>query len=391
MTLTFEPSHVDLEIPRSDALRQGYRQRALVQSQSHSTPAACWNAYLNQLCLNAVLPWLQEEFAPQAKVWRGIAALPSFWEFINGIPIILGKTKLLLVPSEANDTDELRVAQEWIDIPSWTADYYLAIQIDPDEGLAKIWGYTTHLQLKTKGRYDASDRTYSLNAEDAIADPTVLWVARQIGIEETTKAEVPALQPISIAQAENLLQRLGDSNLVAPRLAVPFSFWGALLEHGGWRQRLYEKRLGRSEARSLLQWMRSGISELSQQWGWQQFNLQPAGEGARGESTNAPTTLFSRQLEIEDSTYELRLLPLGNPAEGGWRFELLNAVVGEKIPSGLKLRLLTEDLQPFENNEDVATEAVERLYVDVAIAPGEGIVWEVEPSSEDCDREILRF
>jgi hypothetical protein len=85
------------------------------------------------------------------------------------------------------------------------------------------------------------------------------------------------------------------------------------------------------------------------------------------------------------------VLALGNPEEGMWRFELRNSALAGLIPSSFKLRLLTEDLQPFENNEDIATEAVERLYVEVAIAPGEGLVWEVEPSPENYDREILRF
>ncbi|MEO0852181.1 MAG: DUF1822 family protein, partial [Cyanobacteria bacterium J06648_11] len=55
------------------------------------------------------------------------------------------------------------------------------------------------------------------------------------------------------------------------------------------------------------------------------------------------------------------------------------------------LRLLTEDLQPFDGNEDKATTEVEALFVDVAIAPSEGIVWELDPTPEDYDREILRF
>ena len=61
------------------------------------------------------------------------------------------------------------------------------------------------------------------------------------------------------------------------------------------------------------------------------------------------------------------------------------------IPAGFKLRLLTEDLLPFEGNEDSANTEVEQLYVEVTLEPGEGIVWEVEPIPEAYDREILRF
>jgi hypothetical protein len=379
------PTQLYLEILPAD------RDRAKQQSQSFSTPASCWRAYLNQLCLSAALPWLQEEYDPKAQVWLGMAAQPSFWEVVNGIAIALEGTRFLLIPSEAIDLDEMQVQQEWIDIPSWAADYYLAAQVEPDEGWVKIWGYATHQQLKTKGNYDGGDRIYSLDEENVIADLNVLWVARQLCPEEPTRAESAPLPSLSLDRAENLLQRLGDPAVIEPRLAVPFTLWGSLLEHGGWRQRLYEKRLGRREQWSVLQWLRSGVSELAKQMAWERFELQTAWEGARGEEVPATSTVLSRQLIVNRQTYELRALPLDDPEARIWRFELRSTSLASSIPRGFKLRLLTEDLQPFENNEDIATEAVDRLYVEVAISPGEGLVWEVEPSPENCDREILRF
>jgi hypothetical protein len=53
--------------------------------------------------------------------------------------------------------------------------------------------------------------------------------------------------------------------------------------------------------------------------------------------------------------------------------------------------LLTEDLQPFENNEDTAINPVDMLYVEVILEPGEGLVWETEPVAEDYEQEVLRF
>ncbi|NET46215.1 DUF1822 family protein [Okeania sp. SIO2B3] len=61
------------------------------------------------------------------------------------------------------------------------------------------------------------------------------------------------------------------------------------------------------------------------------------------------------------------------------------------IPAGFKLRLLTENGENFENNEAVSTHAVEKLYVDVILEPGEGLIWEIEPIPDDFSREILRF
>jgi hypothetical protein len=278
-----------------------------------------------------------------------------------------------------------------VDIPSWAADYYLAAQVNPDDGWVRIGGYATHQQLKTNGSYDPSDRTYCLDEDDLIQDLNVLWVARQLGLEEPTRSDIAPLRALSLAQTENLLQRCCDPSIAVPRLAVPFEMWGALLEHGGTRQRLYEQRQGLEQQWSILSWLRTGVSDLAQQVGWGRIELQPSLAGARGSEQTSTLPVLSRQLVIVGQEYELRVLPQGNPEERIWRFELRNATLGDRIPAGFKLRLLTEDLQPFENNEDMATTAVDLLYIEVALQPGEGLVWEIEPIPENYDQEILRF
>ncbi|MEO1428687.1 MAG: DUF1822 family protein [Cyanobacteria bacterium J06633_8] len=56
---------------------------------------------MNKLCLLAVLPWLESEFAQQAKLSPSTTALPSFWELVNGCSIMLSDgTKFVLVPNE---------------------------------------------------------------------------------------------------------------------------------------------------------------------------------------------------------------------------------------------------------------------------------------------------
>ncbi|MEL6352707.1 MAG: DUF1822 family protein, partial [Cyanobacteria bacterium J06627_28] len=72
-----------------------------------------------------------------------------------------------------------------------------------------------------------------------------------------------------------------------------------------------------------------------------------------------------------------------------WRFTL-QKLTG-LIPAGVTLSLLTEALQPFENNAATSNEPTESLYVDVALAPDEAIVWAVTPTPEQYEAEILRF
>ena len=72
------------------------------------------NAYLNQLCLLTLPPWLQAEDA-QAKLLPN-AAIDSIWELVNETALRLANTRIVLISTEAIDK-ELRVPQEGIEIP----------------------------------------------------------------------------------------------------------------------------------------------------------------------------------------------------------------------------------------------------------------------------------
>ncbi|MEH2252203.1 DUF1822 family protein [Nostoc sp.] len=367
------------------------QNQADLDSQAFSNPNSRYQAYINQLCLGAILLWLQEDWTPQPKVWPTTTALPSFWELVNGIALTLDAIRLVLIPSEVIDLSELRVPQEWVDIPSWVGDYYLAVQVEPDEGYVRVWGYCSHEKLKNQGSYDASDRTYSLDATDIINDINVLVMARQLCPEEPTRSAIEEIPSLSPQQAQNLIARLGNPEILTPRQEIPFQLWGGLIQHSGWRQNLYQRRLGLLEQWSVLQWLQSGVSQVAKAAGWGSFDLQLSAAGARGAEDTQLSTILSRRLAIAGQIYELLIIPQGEPDATIWRFELRNAAVGAAIPGGFKLRLLTEDLQPFPNNEDVATTTVEQLYIEVALEAGENIVWEIEPFPDNYDREILKL
>ena len=377
----FDPTQLFLE------LDEATRNKAWLQSQTANTPASRWQTYLNRLCLSVFLPWLKEE---QNKPVKTYSHQDTCWELINGTTITLGDAKLLLVPSEASDLSEMRVAQEWVDIPSWVADYYLAVQVNVDDGYIRVWGYSTHQKLKTQGTYNSSDRSYSLDEDNLITDIDALWVARELCSDEVTQVAVEPLSAISIAQADNLIQRLGDSEILLPRLAIPFTFWASLIANEANRQRLVQKRRGLPDRGSVLQWLQQGVANLSEELGWRQVEFQPSVVGARGDATATTEVALAKQINISDNPYELKILPLDHE-EGIWGFELRSLDLGSSIPAGFKLRLLTEDLESFDGNEDIATNDVEQLYLEVALESGEGLVWVVEPTPDEYQPEILRF
>ncbi len=212
------------------------------QSQVYATPSSRWCAYINQICLHAFLDWISTEDFPQASVWYSFPGTPAFWEFVNGTAILLEGRRVVLIPSEAIDDSELEVPQEWVDIPSWAADYYLAVQVQPDGEWVRIWGYTTHKELKSLAHYDSVDRTYCMDARHLTKDLNAFSLSYQFCGEEQIKVAIAPLPQLSTQKAENLVQRLGNSSVTFSRLGVQFATWGAVLENEQWRQRLYQQR-----------------------------------------------------------------------------------------------------------------------------------------------------
>ncbi len=372
------------------------REIAWQQSQSLATPNSRWQAYLNGLALGAVLPWLQEELAETQG--RVVTPQPSdllaTWELVNGTPLGLKlrnqrQRRLVLVPDEAMDLEELAVPQEWLEITNWAADDFVAVQVNPDEGWVRLWGWASRSLLQEKAELDWSDRTYRLPQEALSADLGILTLA--LDLASTSAIATPLETPpvLDLANANSLIERLGNPAELRPRLAIPFERWAGLMAHSGYRQRLAERRWGIEEGRSPLSWLRSGLSALAEQSGWRSTQLAPAMAGVRGLETVTPTLI--RDLTIDHQPYELCITALGDPPENCWRFSLRSANPQDPIPMGFVLRLLTEDLQNFDGNEDRATAPVAQLWIDVQLAPGEGIVWQVEPEPEGYSAEILRF
>ncbi|MEZ2250313.1 DUF1822 family protein [Microcoleus sp.] len=217
------------------------------EAQEHSNPLSRYNAYLNSVCLKPFLNWISEVWAdedlPQISVWQR-QDLASIWEVVNGTAIEIGETRLVLIPSDEGDLEEFCVPQEWVDIPNWTADYYLPVQMNLDGDDGECWmevlGFATHRQLKNEGRYNATDRTYVLPTQEL----TKSFVVMDITLGLNLQAEVSPLPSLSEVESTQLLHTLGNSAVYSPRLLVPFGEWASFLANDECRQQLYNLRLG---------------------------------------------------------------------------------------------------------------------------------------------------
>ncbi len=151
------PNHTWFDIP------EDLQDQAWAESASFTKDSTRQRAYINLLAQKILIPYLQEE-VPSAIIEPNQT---TFWQLgVNGSLIKIDKQRIIIIPSEAFDLDELRVPQEWVDIPFLAGDYYLAVQVDTEDNLLRIWAYTTHKKLKEQGYYTKRDRSYSLTRED---------------------------------------------------------------------------------------------------------------------------------------------------------------------------------------------------------------------------------
>lgn len=382
LNLDLEKIYLDIE----PALQEQAWQRA----QALANPTSRWRAYLNELALRSLAAWLEESpETASAKPMLRKALWPTVWEWVEGSSCEVGALRWVIMPSESIDDDELRVPQEWVDIPDWVGDYYLLLQVNPEDGWVKIAGYATHAALKEQGEYDSRDRTYSLPSSKLSTEINAIELTQAIAPEAIKRVAVSPVPELPLAQANQLMQRLSDPAQLNPRLAIGFGPWSALLSHGGWRAEMTRQRQGSPPARSVKQWLQEGLSQRIRQLGWQSMMYQPVTAGARGEDGEMAQSALSKEIAIAGERYRIQISEIAGEQPNAWRFELRKQ--NGLIPPGITLRLLTEDLQPFENNAVTSVEPVEQLYVDVALADGEGLVWTTEPASEAYEAEILRF
>ncbi len=350
MTFLFaEPTQLWLDISPQ------HQSTGWEQSQALCASSSRWRAYINQLCRSTFISYLQEEY-PQENIPRDqIETLLSLWDVVNGSVVNMGDKKLVLLPTEASDDEELEVPQEWIDIPRLVGDYYLAVQVNPDEQWIRIWGYTTHHKLKNQGHYDPIERTYSLDSNDLIKDLNVFFVSQELSTQETTREVINALPSLPLAQAENLIERLGNSDAPVPRLSIPFSLWGALLDSENWTQKLYQKRQSQKESTNTLinlsRWLDNIFDGVWQSP--QELNL--AFETRRtaqvqGSQIKRGTVIFVEASSVERQGVIL-LIGITPETDGriGVRIQLYPQGRDRYLPSNITLTLCTESGEPIQS------------------------------------------
>jgi Protein of unknown function (DUF1822) len=341
------------------AIELDVQERSWQASQieaAQSTAGSGWQIYLNQLCLETLLPWLQDEPEPEAQVWPDRAAAATLWRVVNGTALTLKADtteqrfkRLVLIPDKSLETDALRVPQEWVDLPSWSGDYYLAVQVNPEGDALRVWGYATHEQLK-QGEYDPSDRAYILPALQMVTDLNALWVVRQLNPQEPTQAAIAPIAAMSDAELTAFRPQSGTT----PRLNLPLPQWNAFLERADRASQLDAIFTAPSPKASaptqLSQWFDGLFANT-----WEAIDAllgsQPDLALSFRKAVQADDPQFSLQTKVRRAKLlplaadqrVLLLLSLEHEADGriGVRVQLLPADRAQPLPIDLQLLLLS--------------------------------------------------
>ncbi|MEB3829441.1 DUF1822 family protein [Phormidium sp. CCY1219] len=345
--------------------------------QHYSNDASRWNAYVNYLCLHGFIEWInQQPDLPDAGLtFPTEGELPRSWEFTNGSSIAVGEHRLVLIPSESTDIETLCVPQEWVDIPNWVGDYYLAVQmkLEDDRCWMRFWGFATYNQIQ-QGEYHSIQRYYSLNREALWESMNVLWVGREVCPEG--KPQVSDLPELNRDRVRHLLEQLGEPTSYSPRLEVPFAQWGALLGNPEWQNELFLRRVG--EWQPLLninywaQMTAQAIAEL-QAAGWQLYeDIFPNNSVNYGwrlmtsESVEESRVVKRIELATPSRTYEVALIITLEKEPNGmtWILPQLRPVSdrddGDYLPEGIQLMVIDDEGEIFERV--IASEESEGIH-----------------------------
>lgn len=341
-SVILNPTQWLLEIP------ENIHHTALQQSHPQETATAEWNCYLTQVISETLCTFLQEEGETATIHQADIERLDILNRWIPGSTIDWAGKRCIVLPNTTLDDSELIVPQEWIDIPAWAGDYFLAVQVDWDAQHFQVLGYATHQRIKQLAEYSASERMYHLDALHLIQDLNALSVARQLCPHEVTQAAIAPITTIAPEAAAQWIEPL--TNSANPRLTVPFLTWAGLIT-----QPEYLRAIAR--ARSVTGAIAGAVTTLSQWFdgaiaqGWQTFesllgsDLAPAYALRDGQADERDNIRRVKVLQLSEDTATTLLLVMEVAAIADGRLsvklQLYPSRREQALPAATRLTLQT--------------------------------------------------
>jgi hypothetical protein len=194
----------------------------------------------NLHCLARLKEWLVEERGLEIKPvfpWlEGKEYLEFVASLVNGFCLQIQGVKVVFIPSDNSDIEEMEIPQEWVDLPNWQGDYYVPIRVgtDGNKQFLHLWGFISDEKVRQIGRLDSMFRYYYIRGEEINSELDTLWMDLP---EARTKPVFKELSPEQIA--ENISSLVRDKEVFSRRLHLSFEKWGNILNKDEYLQQYY--------------------------------------------------------------------------------------------------------------------------------------------------------
>jgi Protein of unknown function (DUF1822) len=192
---------------------------------------------LNLQCQRIVKAWLATEMGLASEEDFPYSGLPDrdrlVSQLVNGFCLKINDSKIIFIPSDRIDISSFEVAQEWVDLTNWMGDYYVPIQVDLDAQYLHLWGLITHQELKRiKEPDDRVFRYYHVDSDRTIDNLEILWASCELtpaprSKDITADDRICSLENGIVTELIDRIKLEASTNF--PRLILPFSQWGAIL------------------------------------------------------------------------------------------------------------------------------------------------------------------
>lgn len=368
-------------------------------AQNRDTDWGKNNAFLHWLCWQTIQPWLRENYEIAASdmtenpLWC-LSHGQDVWELTNGLGCEIQQFKLAIIPSLDLDTDEFVVPQEWVDLPDFVADHYVAIQMNFEENYAYIWGFASHAMVKNQGVYDAQGRVYRLSHPQMITDCDIIWLMQALG--KTERAPIAPFVPPLSTELDSIFATVSPAIAPILRRQMPLEMWSAILNHPGDRQRLIERlsdritvkenvnlsvsttmemELEQANVQPILgsaliqlgQWVSEEVDALSSTWTNLAQLINPSWQWATVRGGGAPQAAWQSKGTLVELAGIDQPLVLGvafretDPSTYEIWIELYPSPQQQTLPRGLRLQILDTDNTVVMAVESEATTPYLRL------------------------------
>jgi hypothetical protein len=225
--LELTPDSIWLEIPTDIQEESWAKSAALTDASTRQ------RVYINLLCQQVILNYLQSEI-PSASL---VENQEDFWQLgVNGFALKLGGKLVIVIARETLDIEAMEIPQEWVDIPQLIGDYYLAVQVNTAENYLRIWGYTSHKDIKEKGQYLKRNLNYSLPRNQVKSRLNSFLLETEAEPSPVTIDSQIVIKKLSLDRLTNLLDILANPELIFPRKAIAFEEWATVIVNNNWRK-----------------------------------------------------------------------------------------------------------------------------------------------------------